>query len=377
MIVDIIGAGIGGLTTAIALQQKGIKVQIYEQANELKPVGAGIILANNAMQVYKKLGLKSQIETNGNPVSSMNITSSDLTVLSSVNLNYFETKYNCQNIAIHRAALQKILTEYLEPDTLNLGYELAEIKVYDNKNVLIFNNGKEIKSQITLGADGLNSTVRKHLFSNTKIRKAFQICWRGVVDISLPPNFQNELNEAWGKGDRFGFVQIAQNKVYWYALKSFKQDTKEYLIENLPDYFSGYNEIIKDIINKTHIENIHTATIDDLQPIKSWFKANVCLIGDAAHATTPNMGQGACQAIEDAYVFAECLDRFEIEKSFSIFQKKRMPKVKKVVNTSWRIGKMAHWKNPLAVGARNQLLKLTPKNLSRNQSEMIFKLDTI
>ncbi|MBL6447664.1 FAD-dependent monooxygenase [Fulvivirga sp. 29W222] len=377
MTVNIIGAGIGGLTTAVALQRKGIKVQVFEQAAELKPVGAGIILANNAMQVYEKLGLKPQIENHGNPISSMKITAPSLSPLSCVDLKYFETKYNCQNIAIHRGALQQILIEALEPNTLKLGYKLAGIEASDKESLLKFENSKEISSQVTLGADGLSSTVRKNLFPNTKIRSASQVCWRGVVDISLPPKFQNELNEAWGKGERFGFVQIQSNKVYWYALKSFKTNPSEHSVEKLSHYFSVYNDIIRNIIESTPTKNIHTATIDDLKPIKTWFKGNICLIGDAAHATTPNMGQGACQAIEDARVLSECLSKYGVIKAFEEYQKLRLPKAHQVVNTSWQIGKMAHWKNPMATKLRDQLIKMTPRNISRKQSEQIFKLETV
>ncbi|MEM9686161.1 MAG: FAD-dependent monooxygenase, partial [Bacteroidota bacterium] len=218
--VNIIGAGIGGLTTAIALQQKGVKVQIFERTNDLKPVGAGIILANNAMQIYEKLGLKAEIESKGNPIHSMNITGPDLKPLSCIDLKPFEQKYGCQNIAIHRGELQQILTEHLEPNSLNLGYELIEVKKEENDTQLKFQNGKIVDSQITLGADGLNSTVRKYVFPKRKIRDAFQICWRGVTDFNLPENLRNELNEAWGMGDRFGLVQLKPNLIYWYALKS-------------------------------------------------------------------------------------------------------------------------------------------------------------
>jgi 2-polyprenyl-6-methoxyphenol hydroxylase-like FAD-dependent oxidoreductase len=377
MTVDIIGAGIGGLTAAIALQKKGIKVRIYEQTDELKAVGAGIVLANNAMQVFHKLDLKAKIVNQGNPISAMNITTPNLARLSGIDLKYFEKKHDSRNIAIHRAALQQILTKELKPGTLHLGNKLAEIEGHDSKNILRFSNGNETASKVTLGADGLNSKVRNQIFPNTKIRSASQICWRGIVDYTLPAAYQKELNEAWGKGDRFGFVQIAPHTVYWYALRSFDVESKAYSIKELSHYFSGYNKIIQDIICETPTENMHTATIDDLQPINSWFKGNVCLIGDAAHATTPNMGQGACQAIEDANILAQCLYKYKPEMAFPLFQKLRKPKVQSVVKTSWRIGKIAHWKNPIVTALRNQLIKITPNTLSRRHSAKLFTLETV
>lgn len=377
MTVSIIGAGIGGLTTAIALQRKGIDTQIYEQSSELKSVGAGIILANNAMQVYEKLGLKQAIEKKGNPISSMNITDTDLAPLSNINLHFFEQKFGCRNIAIHRGQLQEILLRYIDKAKLNLGHKLISIQNENGINRLKFQNGIETQSSIILGADGINSTIRKHIFPKSKIRDAFQICWRGLVDLELPENKRNELNEAWGKGNRFGFVQIAPNKVYWYALKSLHDSEEEHTTQQLSQLFSEYDRLIGEIIQKTEPGNIHTAKINDLKPLKSWYYGGICLLGDAAHATTPNMGQGACQAIEDAYILSECLSKFDIEKAFATFQELRSRKVAQVVSTSWRIGKIAHWKNPLAVGIRNGMLKFTPKNVNRRQSEKIFRLEIL
>ncbi|WP_241240815.1 FAD-dependent monooxygenase [Maribacter sp. MJ134] len=312
MTIDIIGAGIGGLTTAIAFEQKGIKTRIFEQAEQIKEVGAGIILANNAMQVYEKLGLRKVIEENGNPISSMNITKSCLKPLSTIDLSYFEQKRNIKNIAIHRGKLQQLLTDKLKSTEITLDHKLTSIVKNGIDYDLNFKNGHQTQSSTVIGADGLNSIVRQNIFPNNSIRNAKQICWRGVTEYELPLKFGNELNEAWGKSERFGFVQIAKNKVYWYALKSFKKNMNEFSINDLNEYFSNYNTIIKDIINSTKKEHINTAEISDLKPTNTRFKGNVCLIGDAAHATTPNMGQGACQAIEDAYVLSECLNKYKI-----------------------------------------------------------------
>jgi 2-polyprenyl-6-methoxyphenol hydroxylase-like FAD-dependent oxidoreductase len=377
MNIDIIGAGIGGLTTAIALEQKGIKTRIFEQAEQIKPVGAGIILANNAMQVYQKLGLQKEIEENGNSISSMNITKPNLNPLSKIDLTYFEQKHNTKNIAIHRGTLQQILIDKLKSTEINFDHKLISIVENTNGYFLKFQNGEQIQSSTVLGADGLKSIVRQNIFPNNSIRNANQICWRGITECKLPIKFRNELNEAWGKAERFGFVQIAENKVYWYALKSFKKNANEFSINNIEQYFADYNLVIKDIIKSTKKEHINTAEISDLKPTNIWFKENVCLIGDSAHATTPNMGQGACQAIEDAFVLSECLHKYEITKAFSEYQKLRLPKAHQVVKASWLVGKMAHQKNPILIGLRNQMLRLTPTSVNKKQNEQIFQLAEI
>ena len=377
MIIDIIGGGIGGLTTALALEQKGFKVRIFEQAEEIKPVGAGIIMANNAMQVYQKLGLREQIEKNGNHISSMNITKADLNPISKVDLSYFEKKHHVKNIAIHRGKLQQILVNSLKTSELHLNHHLSNLKQGDNGTLLTFENGHEVKSSILIGADGIGSVVRKQLFPETVIRDAGQICWRGITDFKLPLKYKNELNEAWGRSDRFGFVQIAKDKVYWYALKSFKTNKNEFSGEAIEANFKHYDQIVGELITSTNKNQINTAEISDLKPIFSWYKDNICLLGDAAHATTPNMGQGACQAIEDADVLAQCLEKYKVDDAFKAFQKLRLPKAHQVVKGSWLIGKLAHVNNPVLRRVRNQVMRMTPEVVSRRQSEQIFQISQV
>lgn len=372
--IDIIGAGIGGLTTALALEQKGISVRIFEQAAQLKPVGAGIILANNAMQVYEKLGLRDAIEAHGQPISAMQITKPNLKPLSKVDLTHFERKYTTRNIAIHRGVLQQLLLDALHTTEVHLNHKLATMIEDTEGYFLKFENGRHVLSKTTLGADGIHSKVRQNICTNHIIRSSNQICWRGIATFDLPVQYKNTLSEAWGKGNRFGFVPIAENKVYWYALKSFEKDPSSYSNEVLETYFAAYHPLAQELIRSTSKTHINTAEISDLQPIDNWFKGNVCLIGDAAHAMTPNMGQGACQAIEDAFVLSECLHKYNTQLAFDRYQKIRLPKAHHVVKTSWFIGKIAHLTHPLSIQLRNQMLRLTPSSISRKQNERIFQL---
>ncbi|MCW5518115.1 FAD-dependent monooxygenase [Muriicola sp. Z0-33] len=375
MKIDIIGAGICGLTTAIALKEKGFDVQVFEQAKEIKPVGAGIIIANNAMQVFEKFGLKNIIAKNGNPISCVKISKPNLDEISKINLEYFEHKFGVGNIAISRGVLQQILSDRLGSESIILDHKLNRVIKSTDGFQLDFENGGQQKSNILLAADGLNSIIRKNLFQINSLRKTNQLCWRGITPYQLPLKLRNELNEAWGKGDRFGFVQISKSEVYWFAVKSFVNKRDELSVNKIDEYFGNYHPIIKELISLTPKEKIHTDELIDLKPIKNWSSGNVCLIGDAAHATTPNMGQGACQAIEDAYVLAECLGKYSPEKAFRNFQKIRFQKVNQVVKTSWALGKVAHFENPLAVNLRNRIFRLTPESVNRKKLDKIFNLD--
>ncbi|MBV6643872.1 MAG: FAD-dependent monooxygenase [Cyclobacteriaceae bacterium] len=372
MKAGIIGAGIGGLTTALFLQKTGFEIDIYEQAPELNPVGAGIILANNAMQIYDKLGIREEIELQGHAISAVKITSPKLSPISATSLKYFEKKYGVKNVAIHRGVLQEILLSELAENTLHLGHQLIGVHELEDKYQLEFSQGHMISTPVVIAADGLNSTIRNAIFPNAKVRNAKQICWRGVTNFQLPTRFQNQLTEAWGPGDRFGFVQINKEQVYWYALK--KGNSEESIEGYLESFKKSYHSLIEEVLEATPTQNIHISPISDLQPIRQWHHHNICLIGDAAHATTPNLGQGACQAIEDAYVLTECLHQHEADEAFCEYQRLRMPKAHQVVNTSWRLGKMAHWRNPLATGLRNALMRSMPPILNRMQSDRIFKL---
>ena len=371
--VNIIGAGIGGLTTALTLKQKGLNVAIFEGSEAIQPVGSGIVLAINAMQVFRKLGIQDKIENAGNKISSMKITNHQLNSISVVDLSEYEMKYGVHTIAIHRGELQKILADEIGFENIHLSKRLSKIEKFDLFK-LTFEDSSTIESKVVIGADGIKSVVRNQLFEKSSLRNANQLCWRGICEIDLPQKYHNVLNEAWGKGKRFGFVKISDKKVYWYALANSKKIKADGL--NLAQYFSDFHSDILNIITATTKGQIIASDIVDLKPIKKWQVENVCLIGDSAHATTPNLGQGACQAIEDAYVLGKLLNNgIAIEKTFEAYENLRQKKAHAIVKTSWTIGKIAHIENSIGISLRNFVMRNMPKSVNKKQMEMIFNLD--
>jgi 2-polyprenyl-6-methoxyphenol hydroxylase-like FAD-dependent oxidoreductase len=371
--VTIIGAGIGGLTTALTLKQRGLNVAVFESSSEIKPVGAGILIAHNAMQVFQKLGIHDKIEKAGNRISHIKITDSQLNDISTTDLIEYEKKYGVHNIAIHRGELQKILANEIGYDKINLSKRLTKIEKAELFK-LTFEDNSIVESKIVIGADGINSVVRNQFFSESTVRKANQKCWRGICEIELPEKYHNEVNEAWGKGKRFGFVKISDKKVYWFAVINSKNEETDEV--NLAETFKEFHSDILNLILTTNKDQIIVNEIIDLKPINKWQDKNICLIGDAAHATTPNMGQGACQAIEDAYVLGKLLDEgIALEETFEKYEKLRIKKAHKIVNSSWTFGKMAQLENSFGIWFRNKMMKIMPKSVNKKQLDMIFTLN--
>lgn len=367
--ISIIGGGIGGLTLGNFLKQQNIDFKIYESAPEIKPVGAGIAMAGNAMQIFDKLGLKEKIENAGTKMHALIITDKKLKTISKTDVLKLEGKYNVCNIAIHRADLQRILSENISENII-LNKRLENIEKKDNYH-LIFQDKTEVESEIIFGTDGVKSIVRNQILKSGKIRNAEQKCWRGVLKTEIPEKYSHNAYEMWGKGKRFGFVKIRENTLYWYALVNEKFYSENI---NLSDEFRDFHPDILEMISKTAKENIILNDIIDILPMNNWSAENLCLIGDAAHATTPNMGQGGCQAIEDAYILSKLLKtEKDWNKVFSQFEKVRKEKVHYIVNTSWTIGKIAQWENFTQI--RNLIFRMIPESVNQQQMERILKLE--
>ncbi|MGE8434730.1 FAD-dependent monooxygenase [Chryseobacterium joostei] len=368
--ISIIGAGIGGLTLGNILKQHQYDFTLYESAPEIKPVGAGIMMAVNAMQVFDQLGLKEKIENAGNKIHRITLSNESMKPFSKTEILELEKKYNSCNVAIHRAELQRILAENLDPAAIRLNHSLKTIEKKENY-ILDFDNGTQVESKIVFGADGIKSPIRNQILKTGTIRSSGQKCWRGLVDFELPEKHHHEAFEMWGKGKRFGFVKISEKKVYWYACIN-ERSFGRYL--ELTDIFKEYHSLVLKLIEATEEEDIICNEISDLSPIPKWYSENLCLIGDAAHATTPNMGQGACQAIEDAYILGKLLEKHkDFNFIFEQFQKIRRKKVDYIVNTSRTIGKISQWERGNSL--RNFLMSLIPQRMNEKMAKKIIELE--
>lgn len=373
----IIGAGIGGLTTALAFQKLDLPYNIYERADELSEVGAGIWLAPNALRVIDWLGLLEEVGSLGSKVNSMTLSDHKMQDISFSSQESSVQKYGFSTIAIHRAKLQKLLFDQIPSEKIHLGHAFQSFEKQQNGSVQVsFKNADPVIATSIIGADGIHSSVRKLLFSESQTRYTGQTCWRGISNFELDKNFKHAAYEMWGDQVRFGFSGISKTKVYWFAVAKERRNGKDDLSElesKLEKTYASFHPLVQQIIGQTPIDQILRNDIIDLKPMPNWYYQNICLVGDAAHATTPNMGQGGAQAIEDAYHLAQTMESQQsVEAAFELFQKNRQAKVNSIVNRSWMVGKMAHWS--YFQGLRNMLMRSLPSKTMDKQLAKIYEL---
>ena len=361
----IIGAGIGGLTTSIALRQAGVETKVFERASELREIGAGITLWPNAIKALRKLDVADAVlAAGGAPAMGGEVRSWRGEVLYEVPVGALEERYGV-SVGLHRANLQTTLLSALPDDAVRLGAECVGFE-QDAAGVTVrFADRREERGELLIGADGLNSTIRAQLFGDKKPRYAGYTAWRGMVETREKFVRDGLGFESWGRGARFGLLNMGQGQLYWFATANApegEQDVTTGRKEELLRRFERWHEPIPAVIRATEEPAILRNDVYDREPVKRWSTGGVTLLGDAAHPTTPNLGQGACQAMEDAVVLARCLEEVEdsLTAALRLYEARRAARTAFVARRSWLVGRIGQLENPLLCRLRDALMKTAP-----------------
>jgi 2-polyprenyl-6-methoxyphenol hydroxylase-like FAD-dependent oxidoreductase len=375
--IIILGGGIAGLSTAIALKNNGIDAVVFESAPSIKPVGAGLGLAANAIKAFKELRIEEEVIAAGRFMESFTVYNQYGKTITKTDSKAVSKKYGLDNFSIHRADLHELLLSKLNPSNIRLNKKVKSFEQQADGVTVFFEDGTLYKADYVIAAEGIHSVVRKKLLPQSSTRFSGYTCWRAIIDNS---SLQlNESSETWGKNGRFGIVPLKDNRIYWFACMNAAANDermKKFTVEDLQHQFKDYHHPVPSILKQTKNEDLIWGDINDIKPIEQFAFGNILLIGDAAHATTPNLGQGGCQAIEDAVVLAEEIrDNLDIEKAFLQFEQRRLQRVHWVVNTSRQVGRVAQWENSFLIQLRNFLFRLLPKSFSDRQFQKLYKVD--
>jgi 2-polyprenyl-6-methoxyphenol hydroxylase-like FAD-dependent oxidoreductase len=353
--VIVVGGGIAGLSAAIALRRTGNDVVVLERAPRIDPLGAGITLFANALRALDRLGVGEAVATRGAAATRSAILTWEGRELTGVPSDLLEG-----TIALHRADLQAELAA--AGGEVRLGVEVTAVEQGDDAVVAVAADGREDQGDLLVGADGLSSVVRRGI-ADVPIRYAGYTAWRGVSSVPVEPG---RLTESWGVGERFGLVDIGRGRTYWFATKNAE----------ILRRFSGWHEPIAAVVEAADESAILRNDVYYLEPLPRWSDGRVVLVGDAAHATTPGVGQGAAQAIEDAVVLADRLaDSDDLTAALAEYEAIRRPRTDAVLKMSRRVDKAAQLANPLGWRLRNAVVRRLPERAQRRQFEPLVRHD--
>jgi 2-polyprenyl-6-methoxyphenol hydroxylase-like FAD-dependent oxidoreductase len=370
--VIVLGGGIGGLCTAVSLRQIGVDVVVYEQAEVLSQVGAGLSIWANAIKALRKLGLADGVIRAGSKIERGRICTASGRILSLSDLGELERLCGEPTVAIHRADLHEILLSALPAGTVRQGAKCIGFEQEAEGVRVRFAGGHTDRADLVVGADGIHSAVRQQLFPKVMLRYSGYTAWRGVVatrdEVAL-----GVTSESWGFGSRFGIVRVDKERVYWFATANSPAGISQTAAERksfLRQRFQGWHHPVELLLESTPAEAILHNDIYDLKPMEHWSAGRVVLLGDAAHPTTPNMGQGACMAIESSLVLARCiLQEGDLPRALRRYETERMPRTTWITDQSWKIGRIGQLENPLACRVRDFLLRITPARIARKTLE--------
>ena len=355
--IIIAGAGIGGLTLGCALKRAGLPFRIFERAAELRPAGAGIALAPNALQALAHLGLADRVCARGHELGVAALCNPDGRRIMTAPIREIAAG---GILAMTRTSLQEVLFEALDVP-VECGRAVAAYEATTEGVRVHFADGSSAEGDAIVAADGLRSAVRRAMRGDEPVRYSGQTSWRALVDVRLDD--VSLMTETWGAGQRFGVVPLTLGSVYWFATADAPAAGHDEpgFKARLQAMFAGWHAPIARVLDATDEHNIVRTDICDRPPISSWIDGRAVLLGDAAHPMTPDMGMGGCQAIEDAVVLADALAReASVDRALVRYQRQRLDRANRFVNRSIRMGRLAHLRPPVLRWLRDRALGAVP-----------------
>lgn len=372
--IAVVGGGIAGLAFAVALGRRGLACRVYERAPALVEIGAGLLLSPNAVAVLDALGLRGALRARAVVTPEWRILDDAGRTLQ--RLRPFAA--DRQAISITRSALQHALAAAVAEGSLGLGHETVEVRPGPDGVGIRFRDQRAVTADVVVAADGAASRIRQAIWPRRRLRDAGYVGWRALVD-GVPDGWEDgRVTETWGNGRRFGIAAVGGGRTYWYASANNElagYDQPGARGQSLSALFRGWHAPVADLIAAAPEAAILRHAIHDVVPAGAWHSGGrVVLIGDAAHPLTPNLGQGAAMALEDAWTLAECLavDR-PVAASLAAFERLRRLRLAVVWGASRLLGSAIQATAPGPVMLRRWLLCGTPDGLASAAIERLLR----
>jgi 2-polyprenyl-6-methoxyphenol hydroxylase-like FAD-dependent oxidoreductase len=364
------GGGIAGLASALAMSMAGHEVLVTERASELREIGAALSLWPNALAALDRLGLGEEVRSQSVESPTASIRSSSGRALVRFDTAAMRAALEGLPVVILRADLQSILLHACRDIDVEVrpSTSVLDVRVQRDSVVALTDSGEE-RADALVGADGSNSVVRSWVVGQDLPRDCNRTAWRAVI-----ANVDRRISDTWlsvGPGLQLIASPAPKDLAYWAADTSKRlsvggaaTDPKGELFR----LFGGWHAPIPAIIEATPAKDLIINDIFDRRPPRRLSRDSVGLVGDAAHAMTPDLGQGACQALEDAAVLLACAtETSEIAELFAAYEKRRLRHIGRIVRDSHAIGRLATTSSSPGAALRNALIRLTPSSVNNRR----------
>ena len=356
----IIGGGIGGLAVALALQRIGGSVKVFEKAPAIVEVGAGLSIWSNAMLALRCLGLERAALDHGSVIERTRSVNSKGEPLAITDFSSLAERAGARSICIHRGVLQRLLFDAVSSgvtSTVETGRDCIGFAEETSGVTAIFSDGSREKGDLLIGADGIHSTIRKSLFDDEPPRFAGYFAWRGIAHGAGSQLPEREALTVLARGAQAGAFHCGADDVYWFLTRNASEGSQSHSRDTRVDIraqIANWRVEFRPFVETTAAGAILCNDVIDRPPRQVWGRGRVALLGDAIHATTPNLGQGACQALEDAVVLADAISRSTtIEAGLHAYENRRRARANYVITQSWHLGNVLQLTNPMAVWLRD------------------------
>ncbi|MEV0407481.1 FAD-dependent monooxygenase [Actinoallomurus sp. NPDC050550] len=357
----VVGGGIGGLAAAVALIRCGWQVEVLERAPAFEEVGAGLSLWPNGVRALDALGLGENVRRRAMTETEGGIRNASGRWLARTDVRELGRRYG-PVVAVHRADLTEVLRQAVPTAALRMNAEVTGVEAA-NSSVEVRHTAGVSRADLLVGADGLRSVVRRSLWPGHRApRYAGYTAWRLIVDTGGHPS---AAGETWGRGQRAGIVPLADGSTYFFGAANAPegQRSPDGELAEMRRRFNGWHAPIPALLAAASEDAVMRHDIYELPPLRTFVHGRAALLGDAAHAMTPDLGQGANQALEDAVTLAAMLAAHrDVEPALTAYDRQRRARTQMIARRSRLIGTVAQWSWQPAAILRDRVLRLSPSS---------------